>query len=104
MSVSLSGESTVFPSGQHTLKLQTKDRLFPEENALRGERAQGQAIPERVGERELEGAARGVQSGAPQMSEGLTRGPGRGLSCHVAPRVGTAKRPISMGPDCGGPL
>lgn len=33
-----SSKSIVFHSGQHTLKLKTKDRLFLEENALRGER------------------------------------------------------------------
>lgn len=38
-----SSKSIVFHSGQHTLNLKTKARLFVEVNALRGERAQGQA-------------------------------------------------------------
>lgn len=37
-------KSFVFYPGQHTLKSKTKDGLFLEENALRGERTQGQAI------------------------------------------------------------
>lgn len=39
-------KSFVFYRGQHTLKPKTKDRLFLEENGLRGERVQGQATGE----------------------------------------------------------